>query len=165
MDSTPAVFPRVKRIVVCDDATFDAGERQWNIRGPWVVRFLPPGKSFPFRKTGLAVYIQLSGGLGSARLGIEMRQKRFGFRDVPDPDHDFQIVYRQVGVHVEEHPFLFPLDDSRLTIHETAIRMARVPFREEGVYEFRAIAVSGETHRALDGLVAEVSLLDPTRRL
>jgi hypothetical protein len=75
------------------------------------------------------------------------------------------VIYRQVGVQVEEEPFVFPAGDNRLTVYETAIRLGKVPFSREGQYEFRVITPIGETHQALDGLVAEVSVLDPARRI
>jgi hypothetical protein len=161
---SPVILPRVRRLLVGTSAVYDLADNQWEVKSPWCVRFLPPGKKFPYRESEIWVYIQLSGGLGPVRLGVELRQKMETLRDIPG-EPAFPTTYRHVGVVVEENPFTFPAGDNRLTVYETAIRLSRVPFREEGVYEFRIIALTAEGHEALPGILCEVTMLEPTWRV
>ncbi len=174
--SPPHIPPRVNRIVVCDAAEFDPTAERWQITGPWSVRFVNPDDSgavqFPVLLPELGVYLELTGGLGDALLGVEVRRK-YDFRESANPAEDFQAHYAEHPVwagHSEE-PCSFPPGDFRLFEYDFGFRLTELELPEEGCYEFRVVVgvhdpASGEVMRyePLDGQVAEVFLLDTTRR-
>jgi hypothetical protein len=142
------VLPTVRLIFPCDDARLDPQTRKWEIRHPWSAVFLPPGARFPFRLIELKVYAQLTDGIGSFNLSVEMLQVRDdGSR-------------RSIGSSAAT-AMTFP-SNQRFLAFDGAFHMKRVPFREAGLYEFRMIAETGEdVYQPLPGQTALLRVLDP----
>jgi hypothetical protein len=144
------VMPIVHLIFPCDDAVIDLADGKWVLRNPQAITYLPPGASFPFRESELWVYAQLTGGLGRWELAVEVRQKR--------DDGSYRFVGIGATTELEFEP------GPRLVVEATAFGFRNLPFREEGLYEFRVIAQMGDavapTYEALSGPVAELRKLD-----
>lgn len=145
------VLPRVRLIFACDEAVLDPTDMKWIVKHPATVRFLPPGSTFPFRERNFWVYAQLAGGLGTMELAIEMRRRR--------DDGSYRSVGTGAAVRLE-----FSKDESRLVVLDTAFGFEKLPFRSEGIYNFRVVARTGEGYAALNGMTAELTMLDPAGR-
>jgi len=168
--SLPVILPGVRQLIVCDRASFEEVEDQWVIRQPWSTRFLGEGVQFPFSPPELWAYIELTGGLGPVCLGL-LVDRKVDFRESPNPDEDFQPRYETIWARVSTEPCVFPSDVSRQTVYVLSVSLPELEFPDEGVYEFRVIALFGMSDegepdiRPLPGEPAEVFILDPARKL
>jgi hypothetical protein len=146
------VIPFVRLIIPVWSAVIDLRDEAWVLRDPLVTASPPPGTNFPFQMDELCVFAQLTGGLGQWELGVEVRE-RFD-----------NGTYRTVGTgRTTMHDFS---QGPRLNVVSTAFPFRQIPFREEGLYEFRVIAQTNEdgespTYEPLAGPVAELRVLHP----
>jgi hypothetical protein len=151
------LMPFVRLIFPVREASIDLADQTWELRDPLAIMYVPHGGRFPFLdEIGLCVYAQLVGGLGRCEVAIEMRQKR------DDGTYRFVGIGATTSLEFEAGP--------RLAVKATAFGFRRVPFREEGLYEFRVIAridegTSTPIYQALNGPVAELRVLDPGGKL
>lgn len=145
------VVPLVRLVLPVRRALIDLADEQWVLRDPLAIAYLPAGKRFPFRKSELWVYVQLTDGLGTWEVAVEMRQRR------DDGSYRFVGIGAMTPLEFEPGP--------RLATKATAFELRNVPFREEGLYEFRVVAQTSDsatpTYEALNGPVAELRVLDP----
>ncbi len=156
--TSQVILPRVLLVIPVQEAVFDLADEQWEVKQPFGThRFLPPGADFPFREPEVWVYTQLQGGLGPVEVVVEFRQRL-------DEDTD-RVSYRSVGVSAAVR-IDFERNESRLTIRETVFGFSLLPFREEGTYEFRLLAVlAGGGTVPLSGVTCDLSMLHPERRV
>jgi hypothetical protein len=140
---SPTVLPQVRLIFACDAAWRDPRTGQWVLNHPWSVRLLPAGASFPFRLPECWVYAQFSEGVGAFDLAVAMSLVHVnGARTV--------LGWSNTRVQA-----IFPGGRQLLTV-DTAFHLTRLPFRQEGLYEFRVVADG----QPLAGRTAEVRVLD-----
>ena len=145
------VMPFARLIFPVRGALLDLADEKWLLRDPLVMAQPPRGKPFPFRMPQLAVFVQLTGGLGRWEIGMEVRQRRD------------EGSYRFVGISPME-PIEFE-SGPRLMVKATAFLFKKLPFKEEGLYEFRVVAQTSDdsatpTYEVLNGPVAELRVLD-----
>ena len=141
------VLPTVRLIFPCDDAQIDPQTQKWVIRHPWSTVFLPAGARFPFRLVEMKVYAQLTDGIGSFRLSVEMVQVR--------DDGSRRFIGAGAATQMS-----FP-GNQRFLALDGVFHMKRVPFREAGLYEFRMIAETGaDEFQPLPGQTALLRVLD-----
>lgn len=153
----PPIGPRALLVLPVREAVFDLATESWDVRGPWgPYRFLPPGANFPFRELDVWVYTQLTGGLGPIRLAVEFRQRI----DRGTNQFEWRSISQSVPTVIEFAP-----STARLVVYDTAFRFKKLPFREEGVYEFRVCAESATGFQAVNGPTAEVTMLHPQGRV
>ena len=150
------VMPFVRLILPIRRADSDPVDGSWRLTDPVVIASPSVGKPFPFRMPELWVYVQLTGGLGLWELGVEARQKR------DDGTYRFIGIGAMTSLDFEPGP--------RLPVKAIAFKFLKLPFREEGLYEFRVVAQTSEiyttpTFEALNGPVAELRVLDHRRTL
>lgn len=150
------VMPFVRLILPIRRADFDPVDGSWRLTDPVVIASPSVGKPFPFRMPELWVYVQLTGGLGLWELGVEARQKRD------------DGTYRFIGIGAMT-PLVFE-PGPRLPVKAIAFKFLKLPFREEGLYEFRVVAQTSEhfttpTYEALNGPTSELRVLDHRRTL
>jgi hypothetical protein len=151
------VPPRALLVLPVREAVFDLATETWDVSGPWgPYRFLPPGANFPFRELDVWVYTQLTGGLGAVRLGVEFRQRI----DTATNQFRWRAICHSVPTVID-----FGLNASRLAVYDTAFRFKKLPFREEGVYDFRVYAESATGFQAVNGPTAELTMLHPNGRV
>ena len=136
------VLPAVKLIFPCDAAVINLADLKWELKNPWAVVRLPQGAKFPFRVVDLWVYAQLTDGVGSFDLRVEMRQRR--------DDGTQRTVGASVPTRID-----FP-GGHQLRAFDTAFQLKKVPFREAGLYEFY---VTADGHGELQGRTAELRVL------
>jgi hypothetical protein len=144
------VLPFVRQIMVCDDAVIDLSDNRTKIvKRPWTVVKLAEGQSFKFMQETLWIYAQVARGVGDYRLHVEFRRRN----SKPDRDgwHHFQL----------SKPKLIGFDPGEPQLAEEVVfKLTNVPFRTEGIYEFRIVADCGEYFQALNGPTAEFTMLD-----
>jgi hypothetical protein len=143
------VLPQVRLLFPCDHAEIDPRDEKWVLKNPWPGTVLiPPGATFPFQAEEFWVYAQLSGGLGEFGLMIEMLRV--------EDDGSRRHIRRS-----SEFGLSFPAG-SQLLAPDAAFHLLRVPFRREGLYEFRLVADIKETDEVAvpEGMVAQVRVLD-----
>ena len=121
------------------------------LRNPWGTVELPPGERFPFRVAEMWVYAQFVDGLGTFDLAVEL------LRVVDDDSR--RSIGTSAATRIE-----FP-GGEQLSIRGSAFGLKRVPFREAGLYELRAVAVTDAGSEVLAGQTAEVRVLDRRARL
>ena len=124
------VLPMVRLVFPCDSAMIDFEDLTWELKNPWLEISLPPGVRFPFRHDNLWVYAQLSDGLGSFDVRVELRQLMDnGGRRTIGAGPSTRMEFRA---------------DRRLYTLTTAFEFKMVPFREAGLYEFYLMVGDGE---------------------
>jgi hypothetical protein len=124
------VLPIGRLMFLCDSAVIDLGDLTWELKNPWLEITLPPGVRFPFRHESVWVYAQLTDGLGSFDVRVEMRQLMDnGGRRTIGAGTSTRMVFHA---------------DRRLFALATAFEIVRVPFRESGLYEFFLTVDEGE---------------------
>lgn len=136
------VLPLVRLMFLCDTAAIDLADMTWELKNPWLEIALPPGVRFPFRHDGVCVYAQLTDGLGSFDVRVEMRQLM---------DNGGR---RTIGVGASTR-VEFPAH-RRLFASDVVFEIKRVPFREAGLYEFYLASDVGEQ---LEGQTAVIRVL------
>lgn len=136
------VLPGVRLLFACDDAVFDTADNKWVVKHPWAVVMLPAGAVFPFRLADLWLYAQLTDGVGTFDVRVEMRQLLDGGGR------------RSVGAGVPTR-MTFP-GGQQLLVFDSAFHMKQVPFREAGLYEF-FLTADGEE---LQGQTAQVRVFE-----
>jgi hypothetical protein len=134
------VMPTVPLLIPCQEGHEEDG--QVILLNPWAAVALPEGAGFPFDLDELWVFAQLTDGVGSFHLWIELRQR---YDDGTE---------RSVGVS-EWLALEFP-GGTQLGVHDALFRMTNVPFDEPGLYEFRLVADGEE----LSGHVPTLRILD-----
>jgi hypothetical protein len=118
------VLPTVPLLFPCEEAHHE--DEQVVVLNPWAAVALPDGTSFPIDIEELWVFAQLTDGVGTFRLTVEMRQR------LDDGTE------RRVG----ESPWTslrFP-GGGQLGVHDAIFRLTDVPFDEPSLYEFRVLA-------------------------
>ena len=123
------VLPLVRLMFLCDTAVIDLADMSWELKNPWLDLTLPTGVRFPFRHDKICVYAQLTGGLGSFDVHVEMRQLM---------DNGRRTIGAGTSMRIE-----FPTNQ-RLFVSEVVFEINRVPFREAGLYEFYVASDEGE---------------------
>jgi hypothetical protein len=148
-----AVLPAVRTLLPCDSAVFDLDGEVWSLNNPWAVFQLPAGARFPFRHLAeVWLYTQLVGGLGQVEVAIE-------FLHVRDSG-----AMRSVGAG-PMRAIEFTAENQLIPI-QTVFELRRIPFRTEGVYEFRLIArEDGGGYRILSGETFRFQVLDRRPRV
>ena len=142
-----AVLPTVRMLFPCDDARIDLADEKWTLHHPWGTSVvLPPGMTFPFAVPDIWVYAQLTGGVGTIDLYVELRH-------LPEGRLPRSIGYSNV-TRLE-----LPGGNPWVTF-DTALTIRRAPFREPGDYEFRAVAEADDGFRLLTGLSCIIRVLD-----
>ena len=68
------VLPIVRLMLPCDLAVLDLEDLTWELKNPWYEIAIPAGAKFPIRHDNFWVYAQLTDGLGSFDVRMEMRQ-------------------------------------------------------------------------------------------
>ena len=145
--------PVVKLILVCDSIVYDMRANHWELSDPRTVAVLPPGTTFPFREDELWVYAQLVDGEGEYKLAVMVRQR------LNDGSYVRPKVSEPTTVSLEPN-------QHRLFPKPVVFRFHRIPFAEEGLYEFRVVLVKDDTSVvALDGKPMEITMLDRRTRL
>lgn len=137
------VLPIVRLLVPCQEAHHDADSGEVVILNPWAVMGPPDGTGFPFDADEIWVYAQVTDGVGTFGLAVEVRQ-------VYDDDRPDRAVGRGGAV-----TLAFP-GGSQLAVYDVAFRITAVPFDEPGLYEFRVLA--GD--EALEGHTVTIRMLD-----
>lgn len=140
----PAVRPIVRLVMPCDEVHHDPAADRVTLIDPLPVAALPPGQSFPVVVTELWVYTQLTEGVGTFRLSVEVRQV-----------YDEGIPPRPVGRSETRH-LTFP-GANQLNVYDVPFRVTDVPFEGPGFYEFRVLADDQE----LQGQTALMRVFDP----
>ena len=135
------ILPLVRLVFPCDAAVIDLSDLTWELKNPWLDLTIPPGVRFPFRHEKLCVYAQLTGGLGSFNVRVEMRQLM---------DNGRRTIGVGASTRVE-----FP-NNRRLLASEVVFEIKMVPFREAGLYEFYLASDEGEQ---LEGQTAVIRVL------
>jgi hypothetical protein len=145
------VLPSVRLLLPCDTANFDLSDEKWVLKNPWGTVFLPPGAKFPFRVAEMCVYAQFTGGLGTFDLAVELLR-------LSDEDSK-RLVGTGAATRIE-----FPGGEPLLT-RDLAFPLQRIPLREAGLYEFRAVSVGDAGSEVLAGRTAEIRVIDRRARL
>lgn len=129
------VFPTVHLLVPCESAHHESEEVI--LANPWATIILPEGASFPFDLDDLCVFAQLTDGVGSLELSVEMCQ------------HYDDGTVRIVGTG-SWMPVTFS-GGTQLGVYDAVFHLSNVPFDEAGLYEFRIVAddVVLDGHRAI----------------
>ena len=112
------------------------------VLNPWAAVTLPEGVSFPIDLEELWVFAQLTDGVGTFQLSIEMRQRLDDGTERPVGESSWTTL-------------AFP-GGGQLGVHDAIFRMTDVPFDEPGLYEFRVLADGEE----LDGPVSVLRVFD-----
>jgi hypothetical protein len=136
------VLPIVPLMFPCEQAQHDPQAGEVIVVNPWATVALPPGASFPFDVDELWVVAQLTDGVGTFRLLVEMRQRH--------DDGTERVVGRS-----DWTTLTFP-GGGQLGVYDAVFRMTEVPFDEPGLYEFRVLA-DGED---LEGHTPTLRILD-----
>lgn len=136
------VPPNVRILLPCDGAILDPSDNRWLLKNPWGVRQLPLGTRFPIRAKNIWVYAQFAEGIGEFELVVEIRQLL---------DSGGQRFVGNSNAETIDFP-----SSERLLIRDTAFHLTKVPFRESGLYEFRALADGLE----LVGMRSVIRVLD-----
>jgi hypothetical protein len=145
------VLPTVRMLLPCDSAVYDLADEQWTVKNPWGTVQLPLGATFPFRVTDMWVYAQFAEGIGAFDLAIELlRIRDDGSRRSIGTSATTRIEFR---------------GGEQLLTRDSAFRLKKVPFREAGLFEFRATVAAESGSSVLPGQVAEVRVIDRRVRL
>ena len=145
------VLPTVRILLPCDSANYDLADQKWMLKNPWGTLQLPPGANFPFRVKDMWVYTQFVDGLGAFDLAVELLR-------IAD-DGSRKSIGTSAATRIE-----FPTGE-RLLARDSAFRLKRVPFRQAGLFEFRAVAATEGGSEILTGQSAELRVLDRRTRL
>lgn len=138
------VLPIVRLMFPCDEAVIDLAEMTWELKNPWFEIAIPSGAKFPFRHNNSWVYAQLTDGLGSFGVRVEMRQLMDdGGRRTIGTSGPTRMEFRA---------------DRRLFALATAFELKSVPFREAGLYEFYLIADEGDQMEGQTAVIRVLSL-------
>ena len=135
------VLPLVRLVFPCDAAVIDLSDMTWELKNPWLDLALPAGARFPFRQEKICVYAQLTDGVGSFDVRIELRQLM---------DNGRRTIGVGASTRVE-----FPAN-RRLFASEVVFELEMVPFREAGLYELYLASDEGEP---LEGQSAVIRVL------
>lgn len=136
------VAPIVRLLIPCDGATLDPHDHWWVITNPWAVAGLPPGSTFPFDVEELSVYVQVTDGVGTFDLAVDIRRVL--------PDETRVPVGRSQPTRITFAP------GDQILFQDWAFVLAGVPFDEPGLYEFVIVTDDVE----LDGHSAVIRMLD-----
>jgi hypothetical protein len=148
--------PIVRLLMILRRASTDAGTAAWILREPLTTVTPPAGSGFPFRQREAAVYTQLTGGLGRWELAVEFGQRL---------DHGtFRVIGQSRSVVRAFGPA------ARLAVWELAFALGPLPFRGEGLYEFRIVGrpaddSDGSSFEVLDGTRPDVPAVAELRAL
>jgi hypothetical protein len=145
------VLPSVRILLPCDDANIDLVDESWTLKRPWGTMRLPAGAQFPFRVSDMWVFAQFADGVGTFDLSVELLRLR--------DDGSGKSIGTSAATRIE-----FPSGEQLLT-RDTAFRLKRVPFREQGLFKFRVTAETENGSAVLPGQVAEVRVLDRRTRI
>jgi hypothetical protein len=118
--------PTILQFFPCELAVFDLAINSWVLTRPLFETRLPPGATFPFRLIDLALYVQMTDGIGTFNMQVELR--------VP-------ITQARV-FRTPPHPITFPAN--RMAVIEEVFNLQNVPIRTTGEFEFRLVANSLE---------------------
>jgi hypothetical protein len=118
--------PLVLQFLPCETATFDLQQSAWILTRPLCDVQLPPGATFPFLLEELALYVQMTEGMGTHNLQIEVRVPQTQAR-----------IYR-----TPPHALTFPTNFNEVV--DEVFYLKNVPIRVPGDYELRLLANSQE---------------------
>jgi hypothetical protein len=136
----PTVRPIVRLVLPCETISHDPAAGRIVLTNPIAVA----SHTAPFDVPELWVYSQLTAGVGTFRLSVDLRQ-------VYDDGTPPRVVGRSDMLHLT-----FP-GANQLNVYDIPFRMADVPFDGPGLYEFRVLADDTD----LEGHTAVVRLFDP----
>ena len=131
--------PIVRLLVVASRAATEPPDHDWVLRNPAAVVTPETDEGFPWREREIAVYTQLTGGMGRWELAVEFGQRL-----------DNGIV-RAIGTSAGVILTFGPT--ARLAVWQTGFVFSNLPFAREGLYEFRLV---GRPADAPDGTAFEV---------
>lgn len=134
------VRPVVRLVLPCESAVHDSTARRITLTNPIAVA----AHTAPFEVPELWVYTQLTAGVGTFRLSVDLRQV-----------YDDGTPPRPVGWSELRH-LTFP-GANQLDVYDVPFQMRDVPFDQPGLYEFRVLADDAE----LEGHTAVVRLFNP----
>ncbi len=115
--------PTVRLFFACDSLTQDPTDQKWVIKNPWHTVAMPQGVTRNFGQRLIQLYAQLTDGVGSYNLGVELRRFQSTMvlgRSNPEP-RTFDAA-------------------NQLAVHEIVFTMTNVPFPVPDLYEFRLMA-------------------------
>jgi hypothetical protein len=118
------VLPIVTLVFPCQQAQLESGDVI--ILNPWASVALPDGVSFPIDLEELWIFAQLTDGVGTFKVSVEMR-RRFD-------DGTVQAVGDSPLITLS-----FP-GGGQLGVQDAIFRMTNVPFDDPGLYEFILMA-------------------------
>jgi hypothetical protein len=114
--------PFVLQFLPCESAVYDLGTGAWVLTRPLFDVRLPPQASFPFVLDEIALYVQMTEGVGTHNLQVEIRVPITQAR-----------VFRTPA-------FVRPFPDNLAEVVEEVFYLRNVPIRSPGEYEFRLLA-------------------------
>jgi hypothetical protein len=142
MNPVARVLPSVPLLFPCERIEVEEADAQVVVLNPLAAVALPPGASFPFNVDELWVYAQLTDGVGTFQVAVEMRQRL--------DDGTERVVGRTTPVTIP-----FP-GGGQLGVIDAAFCLTDVPIDEPGLYEFRVLADDDE----LEGHTPTLRMLD-----
>ncbi len=148
--------PIVRLLMILRRATIDPVDNMWVLREPLFTVSPAAGFGFPFRHPDVSVYAQLGGGMGRWELAVEWGQRLDTGR--------FRVIGQSASIVLAFGPA------ARLAVWEVAFPLRRVPFRGEGLYEFRVVgrpagAPDDSVFGVLDGTKPDVPAVAELRAL
>jgi hypothetical protein len=130
------IKPVVRLFFACDEAILDLADQKWTLKNPWHTVAMPPGVTGNFAQEEIWLYAQLTGGLGTFRFSVQLR------------DETGRVVGKTK-----------PSDERALSggnqVFEEVFRLTRVPFDKPGLYEFKLLG----NHADLEGGTAYLRVL------
>jgi len=145
MNPSARVPPTVRLIFACDSVAGD-GAGNIVVQNPLTHFQLPAGTTFPFRVGRLSVYLQLTAGLGTFDIAVEV------WRRTGDGSRHFVTTSAVL-------PGLVFSGPTRMTPVARGVELRRVRLRAAGEYELRAVAVTPDGSTPLIGPTASVEVV------
>lgn len=101
------VLPIVRLFFPCDAAVLDLQDMTWSLRNPWHTVWMPPGVTERFVQREVWLYAQLTDGIGTFRLNVELLDEG--------------------GI----------VPQNQLLVTEAVFHMTNVPFPRPGLFTFK----------------------------
>ena len=130
--------PVVRQFMICERAELNDSADKYTLIDPLAAVQMPAGKVKGHVVAEFALYFQLSDGLGTFDLCVEM------WSDHAGPAFEGKPIFRSGVVRQ-----LFP---HKLTVVELAFTLTDVPFPKPALYEF-IVRASGEVLRGESGFI------------
>jgi hypothetical protein len=114
------VKPVVRLFFPCDEATLDLVDEKWTLKNPWHTVAMPPGVTGNFAQEEIWLYAQLTGGLGTFRFSVELRDETGRVVGKCKPSDERELA-------------------GGIQVFEAVFHLTRVPFDKPGLYEFKLL--------------------------